>query len=92
MYVSRPELTTLALANYNCRLPGTEMRFAHVSDFHFTNSPQDSPVVRNDVIEAIDTLVADLLSIENYLDFIAITGCMLAGFWPRRVVSGTYGL
>ncbi len=50
------------------------MRFAHVSDFHFTSSPQDSPVVRNDVIEAIDTLVADLLSIENYLDFIAITG------------------
>ncbi len=50
------------------------MRFAHVSDFHFPSSPQDSPVVRNDVIEAIDTLVADLLSIENYLDFIAITG------------------
>jgi len=50
------------------------MRFAHVSDFHFTSTPQASPVIRNDVVEAIGKLLADLHSIEDYLDFIAITG------------------
>ena len=50
------------------------MRFAHVSDFHFTSTPQDSPVIRNDVVEVIETLLTDLRSVEDYLDFIAITG------------------
>jgi 3',5'-cyclic AMP phosphodiesterase CpdA len=50
------------------------MRFAHISDFHFTDSATDFRHIRDDVLEALPKLFADLRSIEGYLDFIAITG------------------
>ncbi|MFT4712757.1 MAG: Icc protein [Porticoccaceae bacterium] len=50
------------------------MKFAHLSDFHLTLSDQKNSPLRDDLIGAITTVVSDLKSIENQLDFISITG------------------
>ncbi|MFK7992765.1 MAG: metallophosphoesterase [Granulosicoccus sp.] len=50
------------------------MRFAHVSDFHYTCNPEEFPSLRTDLVEAIDKLIAELKNLEKYLDFVAITG------------------
>lgn len=50
------------------------MKFAHLSDFHLTLSDQKNSPLRNDLMGAIRTVISDLKSIENHLDFISITG------------------
>ncbi|MFT6301793.1 MAG: Icc protein [Granulosicoccus sp.] len=50
------------------------MKFAHLSDFHLTLSDQKNSPLRNDLVGAITTVICDLKSIENHLDFVSITG------------------
>lgn len=50
------------------------LRFAHLSDFHFTAVPGDYPDLRPDLLQVLQATVDDLCRIEKYLDFITITG------------------
>ncbi len=50
------------------------MRFAHTSDFHYTDKPEGRWHVRNDIVSAFRALMDDLLRVEKHLDFIAISG------------------
>tara|TARA_R110002095_G_scaffold127664_2_gene110704 strand:+ start:1393 stop:2217 length:825 start_codon:yes stop_codon:yes gene_type:complete len=50
------------------------MRFAHISDLHLDAAPQDHPLLRNNLYEALEILFGDLREIQSYLDFVAITG------------------
>lgn len=50
------------------------LRFAHLSDFHFTTAPGNFSDLRPDLPQALQAIVDDLCHVESYLDFIAITG------------------
>ena len=50
------------------------MKFAHLSDIHFTIHPQDYPMIRSNLHDALSLLVDDLSRIEKHIDFISITG------------------
>lgn len=50
------------------------MRFAHISDLHFTLNVADYSILRSNLSEAIGMLVEDIKSIEYHLDFVALTG------------------
>lgn len=50
------------------------MRFAHVSDFHYTFDPRPFGHVRDDIDQAFAKLVAELQRVAHHLDFVAVTG------------------
>jgi len=50
------------------------MRFVHISDLHFCLNISDFPILRKNLIVALKMLVEDIKSIEEHLDFVAITG------------------
>lgn len=50
------------------------MRFAHISDLHLADAPQDHPLLRNNLYGALEILFSDLREIQTYLDFVAVTG------------------
>lgn len=50
------------------------MKFAHLSDFHFTLSDHNDSPLRDNLVGAITRVINDLKLIEKELDFISITG------------------
>nr|WP_306267700.1 metallophosphoesterase [Pararhizobium sp. IMCC3301] len=50
------------------------MRFAHISDLHLADAPQDHPLLRNNLYDALEILFGDLREIQTNLDFVAVTG------------------
>jgi Icc protein len=50
------------------------MRFVHISDLHFFVKVSNYPMLRKNLILALKMLVDDIKSIEEHLDFVAITG------------------
>lgn len=54
------------------------MKFAHLSDFHFTTTAKNHPLLRPGLTGALAKVVDDLTKIEKHLDFVAITGDLAA--------------
>lgn len=50
------------------------MRFAHLSDFHYTTKGYQYPQLRPGLINALTRIAIDLATIEQHLDFVSITG------------------
>lgn len=50
------------------------MRFVHISDLHYTVNIKNHSSSRSNLIEALRLIIDDIKSIENHLDFVAITG------------------
>lgn len=50
------------------------MRFAHLSDFHYTKHNDRFPDLRTELVSALAKLINDLSTIQQRLDFISITG------------------
>lgn len=50
------------------------MKFAHMSDFHFTFHAEKYGFIRKDVVETATKTINDLKAIESEVDFLVITG------------------
>lgn len=50
------------------------MKFAHLSDLHFTITAKDYPSLRPGLIDVLRKVFEDVVEIERHLDFISITG------------------
>ncbi len=50
------------------------MKFAHLSDLHFSTAAEDHPTLRPGLVEALGEVFDDVAKIEQHLDFVSITG------------------
>lgn len=50
------------------------MRFAHLSDFHYTEDARQHPELRSGLVDALSRIFDDLAGIQQHLDFVSLTG------------------